>query len=57
MGINSLPRRQPPLLKGGLPRREKRLSTVFACRFGDAFALSGRLIAGINKVPIRRSGD
>jgi len=51
MGMNSLPRRQPPLLKGGLSRREKRLSTVFAWRFGDAFALSGRLIAGINKVP------
>ncbi len=51
MGMNSLPRRQPPLLKGGLSRREKRLSTVFAWQFGDAFALSGRLIAGINEVP------
>jgi len=52
MGMNSLPKRQPPLLTGGLRRREKRLSTVFAWRFGDAFELSGRLITGINKVPL-----
>jgi len=51
MGMNSLPRRQPPLLTGGLRRREKRLSTVFACRFDDAFELSSQLIAGSNKVP------
>ena len=41
MGMNSLPRRQPPLLKGGLSRRKKRLSTVFAWWFGATLALSG----------------
>ncbi len=51
MDMNSLPRWQPPLLTGGLPWREKGLSTVSAWRFGDAFVLSGSLIAGINKVP------
>ncbi len=55
MGMNSLPRRQPPLLKDSLQRREKRLSKVFAFRFGDAFELPGRLIAAINKVPLGAS--
>jgi len=52
MGMNSSPKWQPPPLKDGLPRREKRLSTVLACRFDDAFELSGRLIVRINKVPL-----